>query len=117
VLRYAALVLLLACKQSAPPPPPVAAGPSCDDVAAKMRTVLADETRDVGSAGAAMLDRMLGAFTDACREDRWPADVRSCIVAAKDRTAADGCRGKLPAELRQKLDERVTRAVAPPTTN
>jgi len=82
----------------------------CKSTTLRMReAIVADLPKDGGSAGIAMVDRMLVAIEAGCVQDGWPAEYRDCIVAAPvgNKAAFETCESLLPGELRVKLGERL----------
>lgn len=43
-------------------------------------------------------------FATRCRDDRWAADVRSCVVSTMSLKDPKHCKAKLPADARARLD-------------
>lgn len=90
--------------------PTPAATNDCKSTTLRMReAIIADLPKDGGSAGVAMVDRMLVAIEAGCVQDGWPAAYRDCVVAAPsgDKAALEKCEPLLPGELRVKLGERL----------
>lgn len=82
----------------------------CKAVASRMReAILADMPKEVGSAGVAMVDRMVPVIESSCTDDNWPTTYRECVAGAKpgDMTAFRACDGVLPEALRLKMGERL----------
>jgi hypothetical protein len=82
----------------------------CKSTTLRMReAIVADLPKDSGSAGLAMVDRMLVAIEAGCIEDGWPPAYRDCIVGAPsgDKVAFEKCEPLLTGELRMKLGERL----------
>jgi hypothetical protein len=90
--------------------PDRAATTDCRAVAARTReAILGDMPKEVGSAGLAMVDKMVPIIEASCRDDNWPAAYRTCVVGAKpgDMGAFKACDEKLPQELQLKMGERL----------
>ena len=90
---------------------PERAGSSdCKAIAARLReTILADLPKDIGSAGVAMVDRMVPIIEQSCAQDSWPADFRACVLGAPpaDLEALNKCDPLLPQEQQVKMGERL----------
>jgi len=89
----------------------------CKAVGAKMRDVIAASMpKDVGSAGSAMVEKMMVVVEASCTEDSWPAEYRKCIIDAKlEELTGDSkkCEGLLSDKLRVKMGERLKPIVNP----
>jgi hypothetical protein len=91
-----------------------AAAPPCRVVAAKAQAVARADVATVLRAGVgddlaatleALADGTLDTIERACREDRWPDQVRRCFAGAGTPDGLRACRDQLPAELRRRLSE------------
>ncbi len=90
--------------------PQRASSTDCKAVAVRMReAIIADMPPSVGSAGVAMVDKMLGVMEASCREDNWPASFRECITAVPPGNIAafKKCDDVLPQDMQLKLGERL----------
>src|SRR5262249_24898116 len=95
---------------TAPPPAPAPPKDECDAIAQKMRgAIIADMPKDTGSAGVAMVDKMLVAIAQSCREDSWPDAFKTCIMKATDAelVSSKKCEDVLPHDLQLKMGERL----------
>jgi hypothetical protein len=82
----------------------------CKSVVARIRdSVLADMPKETGSAGVAMVDRMMVVMAAACTEDNWPLDYRNCVLSK----SVKSCELMLPQELQVKLGKRLEPIVKP----
>jgi hypothetical protein len=96
--------------------PQRATGDECAAVSGRMReAILADMPDDIGSAGVAMVDKMLPVIETSCREDNWPATYRRCVIGSKpgDMASFKTCDGMLPQPLQFRMGERLKPIVAP----
>jgi len=90
--------------------PERATGGDCKAVAARIReAIMGDMAKAVGSAGTAMVDKMVPVIESSCRDDNWPAAYRTCVLGAKagDMAAFKACDTQLPQELQVKMGERL----------
>jgi hypothetical protein len=93
--------------------PQRATGGDCKAVAAKMRdSIVADLPKDMGSAGLAMVDKMIVVIEQSCSDDNWPAEFRTCILDAKPEELVGTskkrkCDDMLPHEMQLKMGERL----------
>ena len=102
--RFALAVLLAACHGRS-------SAPSCEAVAGQFFLVANGELdkatvdpaarRDVADQLPALRD----ALKDACKEGAWSADVRTCMLAARDHAAMQACEQKLTDDQRAALDK------------
>jgi hypothetical protein len=86
----------------------------CKRVIERTRAAVAsDMPAQTGSAGAAMLDKMMDVMERSCTEDGWPESVRTCVLATRagDLAALQKCNTQLPAEMQQKLEQRMAAEV------
>jgi hypothetical protein len=58
---------------------------------------------------------MRDALMKSCKEDKWPAAARDCIVNAADAAAIQACQQQLTPEQRALLQRATTGAPAPVT--
>jgi hypothetical protein len=88
--------------------------PPCREVAARTQAVArADVATVLRTASGEQLIATLHALADgtfdtierACRDDRWPDQVRRCFAAAQTPEALRTCRDQMPAPLRERLRE------------
>lgn len=96
--------------------PQRATSDDCKTVATKMRaSIIADMPKEVGSAGVAMVDKMMAVIEASCAEDNWPTAFRTCILDAKpeELVGSKKCEGLLPQELQFKMGERLKPIVKP----
>ncbi len=90
--------------------PERATGGDCKAVAARIReAIMGDMAKAVGSAGIAMVDKMVPIIESSCRDDNWPAAYRTCVIGAKpgDMATFKACDTQLPQELQVKMGERL----------
>ncbi len=88
-----ALAVLGGCHHGSPPSPPP---PTCEQAADHVAALLdprADSTRAIR-----------GVFATRCRDDAWPAEVRSCVVSTTSLKDPKHCKAKLPAGARNQLE-------------
>jgi hypothetical protein len=90
-----------------------AAAPANDCKQVIVRTRAAVEAgmpADSGSAGAAMIDKMMTIMEKACTEDGWPEPVRNCVLATPvgNMAALQQCNARLPQEMQDKLSARMS---------
>jgi hypothetical protein len=82
----------------------------CVEVAAKIRASYGPQ----GSAFEAdptmsrWFDTTMRIVRESCEQDRWPDPVKRCILGATDVT---GCNTAMPADLQQKLQDRMNAAM------
>lgn len=87
----------------------------CTQVVARTRAASESEMpADTGSAGSAMLDKMMAIVDKACREDNWPEAHRRCVMSTRvgDMKGLQACNQTLPAELQEKLTQRMAAEIA-----
>ena len=90
--------------------PARAADGECKAVTGRMREgILVDIPPGTGSAGTAMVDKMMAVIEASCREDSWPTDYRKCVTSAPaaDHAAVKKCGDLLPQATQFKLGERL----------
>jgi hypothetical protein len=61
-------------------------------------------------AVADQLPAMRDALKDACKDGAWSADVRTCMLAARDHAAMQACEQKLTDDQRAALDRSANAA-------
>nr|MDQ3368586.1 hypothetical protein [Myxococcota bacterium] len=88
-----------------PRPPP----PSCAEVADHVRR-LVEPTRAGGDDRAR---RLRDVFLARCEQDRWEADVRSCITGTTSLQDPKRCKARLTPAQREALDREVAVADGP----
>lgn len=89
----------------------------CKQVISRMRIAVSGTMpADTGSAGAAMVDKMMAIMQTACVDDRWPASLRACVMATRpgDMPALQACNAQLPQDMQQNLSKRLAQGMAPP---
>ncbi len=92
-MRVLFAALLAACHHgSAPPPPP----PTCEEAAEHVRALLGRDDEN-----ARDIQRV---FQIRCKDDRWPADVRACVVSTKSFKDPKHCKARLTISQRSHLD-------------
>lgn len=105
-MRRFALVLtcLLACHAKS-------AAPACEAVAGQFFLLASAEldkaTMDPTTQRAVtdQLPAMRDALKDACKDGAWSADVRTCMVSARDHAAMQACEQNLTDDQRAALDK------------
>lgn len=76
--------------------------PSCADAIAKGLAGFAP-----GPEAGGLKERFQATFTRRCTEDHWPAKVLRCYAGATSRTGMELCRGRMPPDLRAKLQAEI----------
>lgn len=100
-MRVLIAAMLAACHHGqAPPPPP----PTCAEAAEHVRALLGRE-----DAGAREIQRV---FQVRCQDDRWPGDVRSCVVSTQSFKDPKHCKARLTIAQRSHLDADLQEAAA-----
>lgn len=100
-MRVLFAVMLAACRHgSAPPPPP----PTCGETAEHVRTLLGREDQ-----GARDIEQV---FARRCKDDRWSADVRACMVSTQSFKDPKHCKARLTIAQRSHLDADLQTAAA-----
>ncbi len=82
----------------------------CQRVIGRTRAAVATGMpANTGSAGTLMLDKMMDVMEKSCVEDGWPEAVRTCVLGTRagDLDALKKCNQGLPAEMQQKLEQRM----------
>ncbi|HEY1811954.1 MAG TPA: hypothetical protein VGG74_06325 [Kofleriaceae bacterium] len=102
--RFALVILLAACHGHSTAPP-------CEAVAGQFfllasgdldkATVDPATRRDVADQLPALRDTL----KDACKDGAWSADVRTCMLAARDHAAMQACEQKLTDDQRAALNK------------
>ncbi|MDX2087744.1 MAG: hypothetical protein SFX73_07835 [Kofleriaceae bacterium] len=114
LITFALLAALGGCKRNPDAPPCGAVGATfftlSNDALAKATPDRSD--RDLRRAVEDQLPAMRDAIVHACTESKWSADVRKCLVQAKDHVAFEACEQQLSDAQRQALDR-----AAPDPTN
>lgn len=100
--RFALAILLAACHGHSNAPP-------CEAVAGQFFLLASDDLdkatadpatrRDVADQLPALRDTL----KDACKDGAWSADVRTCMLAARDHAAMQACEQKLTDDQRAAL--------------
>jgi hypothetical protein len=87
---------------------PAALG-DCKQVIGRTRAAVAGQMHGAGSAGNAMIDKMMTIMETSCVEDGWPDSVRSCVLQtqAGDMDALQKCNQTLPPDMLEKLQKRI----------
>jgi hypothetical protein len=87
---------------------PAALG-DCKQVIGRTRAAVAGKMQGAGSAGTAMIDKMMTIMETSCVEDGWPESVRSCVLQtqAGDMDALQKCNQTLPPDMLEKLQKRI----------
>ena len=99
-MRVVLAVMLVACRHGSAPPPP----PTCEATAEHVRTLLGRDdqnARDIQQV-----------FATRCRDDRWAADVRACMVGTKSFKDPKHCKSRLTIAQRSHLDADLQSAAA-----
>jgi hypothetical protein len=94
-------------KKAAAPADPA----DCKQVIVRTRAAVeAGMPADSGSAGVAMIDKMMTIMEKACTEDGWPAPVRACVLATPvgNMAALQQCNARLPQDMQDKLTARMS---------
>jgi hypothetical protein len=100
-VRLLIVAVLAACHHgSAPPPPP----PGCVEVAEHVRALLGRDDE-----GARDIQRV---FQTRCTDDRWPADMRSCVTSTQSFKDPKHCKARLTIAQRSHLDADLQDAAA-----
>lgn len=100
-MRVLIAALLAACHHGSAPPP---APPSCDEAAEHVRSLLG---RDDESA-----HDIQHVFQTRCKDDKWPADVRSCVTSTQSFKDPKHCKSRLTIAQRSHLDADLQAAAA-----
>jgi len=80
--------------KAAPVPDPApTGGPSCADLAKHIATLAAAEVADAPAELRGQIEPML---TEMCNQQAWPAELRQCVMSAKDQDGLEGCNALLP---------------------
>ena len=98
-MRLLIAVAIISCQRDpagAPNP-----GADCAVVIQRIQQAVQTQIDAVGSDAKVMIAKMMPQMQSACVEDRWPATLTSCIVAAKpgDLPALQQCNGLMPKDL------------------
>jgi hypothetical protein len=104
--RFALFVLVatVACRAKS-------GAPACEAVAGQFFLLASGEldkaTVDPATQRAVsdQLPAMRDALKDACKDGAWSAEVRTCMVAARDHAAMQACEQKLTDDQRAALDK------------
>lgn len=104
VVMLGLLVGASACKRGH------ADGPPCGAAGAKFFALVTDDlerakpTDEIHRAVTVQLPAMRDSLVHVCTEGGWSAAVRTCLVAASDRTAFEACEQQLTEDQRRALD-------------
>lgn len=82
----------------------------CKMVVLRLRQAVSPQLSQTGSAGIEQLNKIMPVMEQACTEDGWPAEIRSCIIATQpgDMKALEACSAKMPKELQDKINKRMS---------
>jgi hypothetical protein len=82
-------------------------GGDCDAAIAKGINNLTESVKSRGGpqleASLAIVDKLKGALTKHCTEDKWPAEVIQCFTTVTNQKDMRGCQEKLTTEQKSKL--------------
>ena len=82
----------------------------CGAVGQALRRLAADSLPEGSDPRLTQLFRQVMQVLDrSCTNDRWSAEVRSCIVQAPTSNAIEGCIERLPRELRDRLEQDISK--------
>ena len=81
----------------------------CAAVAGRMDEIVRSEpAADPGDPLIKALPQLIAAVVASCREDAWPADVKTCFISARrDGHLVDHCIERMPAPVKDKLMARI----------
>jgi hypothetical protein len=97
----AALAALLVCGCGKKREPAPGQAGDCAAVGEKLIELGRHSARDLQGRQRTVFETQIQLVKDdvvaTCQRQKWPADVRACMLAAADRTAFDACAEALPA--------------------
>jgi hypothetical protein len=97
----AALAVVLFCGCSKKSEPAAGQASDCAAVGEKLVAIGRDSARDLQGRENTVFETQIQLVKDdvvaTCQRQKWPADVRACLLSAADRAAFDACAATLPA--------------------
>jgi hypothetical protein len=95
-----ALAALLVCGCSKKSEPAPGQAGDCAAVGEKLVALGRDSARDLQGRENTVFETQIQLVKDdvvaTCQRQKWPADVRACLLEAADRTAFDACAAAIP---------------------
>jgi hypothetical protein len=108
-VRFAIALAILSCQHDQAPQ---GTGSDCAVVAQRIQAAVQPQIDAVGKDAKTMIAKMIPAMQTSCVDDKWPAPLTSCIVAAKpgNLAALQQCNSLMPKDLQDKLQKRIMMA-------
>ncbi|MBA3463920.1 MAG: hypothetical protein H0T46_28445 [Deltaproteobacteria bacterium] len=82
----------------------------CATIANRIRAQMGKQMSGADPQTAQLFTKMMTVIQTSCEQDKWPGPFKQCVLAAGDnQDSMNKCNGLMPAEMQQKMTERMSK--------